>query len=95
MSTVPAETLETASAVRIRTSGMPLGFGATTHGWRPISVNIQPNALARNGVAITAIVATGSHFHAGRSRPRRVRQRPATAPKAAMAPNRIIRRNAQ
>src|SRR6478735_11849726 len=87
---------DAASAVIRRSSGMPLGLGATTHGCRPISVKIQPVALARNGVAMTAMDPTRSQrLSVGSSRPRRVFHQATTAPNEAMAPKPIIDRKPQ
>src|ERR1700742_4100794 len=50
--TSPADSPDTARAVNIHTPSTPDGFGATTNGWRPISVKIQPKLFARNGVTM-------------------------------------------
>ena len=56
-------TVETPRAVSSQTPSTPPGFGlgATTHGWRPISVKIQPNDEARNGVAIATMPSRPTH----------------------------------
>src|SRR6478736_1259732 len=57
-------TVDTPRAVISQTPSTPdgLGFGATTQGWRPISVKIHPNEDARNGVAIAAMPSVPNHF---------------------------------
>jgi hypothetical protein len=75
---------------------MPLGLGATTHGWRPISVKIQPKELARNGVAMMAIDPMRTQrLPVGSWRPLRVFHQATTAPNEAMAPKPIMARKLQ
>ena len=66
----------------------------TTHGWRPISVKIQPHELAN----VTAIgrdrPRVPSHATPG-VRPLRVSHRISAAPPAAKKPRPIMKRNDQ
>ena len=74
---------------------MPVGFGATTQGWRPISVKIQPKALATNGRGIMAMAVRRIQRFLGSRRPPRVIHQAPTAPKEARAPKPIIARKLQ
>ena len=51
----------------MKTWSMPLGsgFGATTNGWRPISVKIQPAALAPKGARMPNTARRMSHGRPG------------------------------
>ncbi len=53
----------TALAVSSHTPSTPSGFGlgATIQGWRPISVKIQPNSAARNGIGSAITPSLPNH----------------------------------
>ena len=53
------------AAVNIMTAGSPSGLGATTNGWRPISVKIHPRALPKNGARIPRIARFFNHLASG------------------------------
>ena len=60
--TLPAlTTVDTPLAVSSQTPSGPVGLGATIHGWRPISVKIQPKAEARKGVKIATTESLANH----------------------------------
>ena len=65
----------------------------TVHGWRPISVRIQPKMFAASAAGRPSI-ATG-YIHAPGSRPRRVSHSPTTPTPIPAIPSPIISRNAQ
>ena len=93
----PAETPgETAAAVNIKTWSIPLGsgLGATTNGWRPISVKIQPAALAPNGARIPNTARRMRPREAG-TVPLRVAHSARRAARAATPPKPIIIRKPQ
>src|SRR5699024_2822406 len=92
--TCPDETVETPSAVSILTRSTPLGLGATTQGWRPISVKIQPAKFAKKGMGKAMRAMAESHF-APETRPLRLSHRPAAASAAEKAPKPIMSRNVQ
>ncbi len=87
---------ESAAAVYMKTPSMPLGsgFGATTNGWRPISVKIQPKIFARNGARMLATARRISHVDAG-TVPFRVSHHASAQPPAAITPKPIMRRKPQ
>ncbi len=87
---------EIAAAVNMYTPSMPpgVGFGATTNGWRPSSVNTHPVALAAKGDRMPNTASRMSHLERG-TVPLRVSHSATAAANAASAPNRIISRNAQ
>src|SRR3954471_19470548 len=89
-------TVETPRAVSSQTPSTPPGFGlgATTHGWRPISVKIQPNEDARNGGASAAMPSRPTHTLPV-TRPLRVTQNATRASAADPSANPIIRRKPQ
>jgi hypothetical protein len=69
-------------------------LGYTTQGWRPISVKIQPNIDARNGVGIAQIAMRASHLLSD-TRPLRVNHSAASASATEPMARPIMRRNAQ
>src|SRR5690554_4129261 len=95
VSTCAADTdSETPNMVMRNTWSEPVGLGATTKGWRPISVKIHPKESARNGAGMVHTAALANHCWVG-TRPRRVSHR-ATAPRAvAISPRPIMKRNDQ
>ena len=70
------------------------GLGTTTNGCRPISVKIQPAALARNGAATAPSPMPTPSREVG-TRPRRVDHRATAATPAEIAPSPIISRKFQ
>ena len=72
----------------------PVGFGTTTQGWRPISVNTQPALLARNGVGMPSSCNQENQRWSG-TRPRRVSQSATSANSTGRASNPIMARNDQ
>src|SRR5690554_2657563 len=84
-------TSETPWAVKSHTPSTPEGFGlgTTTHGWRPISVKIQPKIEARKGMGIARMPSRANH---GLSvvRPLRVSHSAATARAAEKAARPIM-----
>src|SRR5690606_3737305 len=87
---------ETAAAVNIHTPSTPdgFGFGTTTNGCRPISVNTQPARLPETAAAKLATARRVHHGLFGK-RCLRVSHSTAAAPAADTAPNPIINRNPQ
>src|SRR6478752_5711227 len=87
---------ETAAAVNMNTPSTPLGLGlgATTKGWRPISVKIHPAELAAKGARIPSRASRMIHGERG-TVPLRVSHRATTAAKAASPPKVIIKRKPQ
>src|SRR5689334_24105461 len=91
-------TISEVAAVPVLTDGEPLSAvlktPKTVHGWRPISVKIQPNELASSGMPTVVIAAIQSQRLAG-VRPRRVAQSASSATTIASPPKPIIKRNDQ
>ena len=79
-------------------SGDPLEraprLGATTHGWRPISVKIQPKDAAAKGMGMLARASCESRSEPG-ARPRLVAHSPHAASAKEAAPSPIMRRKDQ
>src|SRR5690606_31764761 len=96
VSTVPPDTTpETPSAVSMYTLSTGLaGLGCTTHGWRPISVKIQPKEAARNGIGRATRHSRENH-RLSVSRSLRSSHSPHTASTAEKTPSPIISRNDQ
>src|SRR5882672_10420004 len=66
----------------------------TAHGWRPISVKIQPNALPKTASGADQINARQTHLLLG-NLPRRVNQSPSTPNAVVTAPSPIMYRKLQ
>src|SRR5690625_5581576 len=70
------------------------GLGCTTHGWRPISVKIQPKLEARKGIGSATRHSRENQVESG-TLPLRSSHRPATARAAEKTPSPIISRKLQ
>ena len=92
--TMPGTWLDTPSRTVIRINWSPVGFGATTHGWRPISVNTHPEMLARNGVGMVSSANQETQRLLG-VRPPRVSHSTVRANNTGIASNPIIKRKDQ
>ena len=66
----------------------------TIHGWRPISVKIQPTIRAARGSGKAHTAIRDTHLFFGK-RPLRISQRPAAERSTGSIPSPIIHRNAQ
>src|ERR1051325_2666930 len=86
------------AASPVLTAGEPLSAVLktpnTVHGWRPISVKIQPNEFASSGMATVVMAAVQSQRLVG-VRPLRLAHRASAAIAMARPPKPIIRRNDQ
>src|SRR5690554_2259257 len=96
VSTVLADTtVDTPSVVSSMTWSTGLaGLGCTTHGWRPISVKIQPKLEARKGIGSATRHSRENQVESV-TLPLRSSHRPATARAAEKTPSPIISRKLQ